>query len=325
MLCLGIETTSHTFGAAVVDENCRILSNEKHTFTSEKEGIAPQLAKEHHLQWKDTVLENALKKAGIALDKINLISVSNAPGLPPCLVVGLNFAKDLARKNKIPVIGVNHCIAHIEIGKKLTEAKDPIIVYASGANTQIVGFENGRYRVYGETLDVGIGNALDSFARAMGIGFPGGPIIDQMYFKGKNYIELPYTVKGMDLTFSGLVTAAEQKIGKADKNDLAYSFMHNAFAMLAEVTERALAHTEKKEVLLTGGVAASKALNEVMEKMCENRKAKKFVPPVSVSVDNAAMIAWLGIIMNKGGVKQDINKLDIKPRERTDQIEVTWF
>jgi len=325
IICLGIESTAHTFGIGIVDSKCNVLANEKDMYTSEKGGIHPSEAAKHHADVKKTVLQNALNKAGVSLNGVDLISIAQGPGLPPCLLAGMNFAKEIARANNLPLLGVNHCIAHIEIGKKLTKARDPLTVYASGANTQIIGFENGRYRVYGETLDVGIGNALDMFARYLGIGFPGGPVIDEMYFKAGKLIELPYTVKGMDLTFSGLLTAAKQKIGKVNENDLAYSFMHNAFAMLSEVAERALAHTEKKELMLTGGVAASRALNEMMEKMCLQRHARKVVPPKSLCLDQGAMIAWQGILEFNAGKKQELNEIDIKPLQRTDQVEVNWL
>ncbi|MDP6670623.1 MAG: UGMP family protein, partial [archaeon] len=152
-----------------------------------------------------------------------------------------------------------------------------------------------------------------------------GPKIDEMYFKAENYVKLPYSVKGMDLVFSGLQTAAEQKIGKVGQEDLAYSLMHNAFAMLTEVSERAIAHTEKRELLITGGVAASKALREMMGTMCKEREAKMFVPPVGVCVDNAAMIAWLGIVMYTAGSHTKVEKSGVLPKQRTDDIKVNWL
>jgi len=222
------------------------------------------------------------------------------------------------------LVGINHCIAHIEIGKKLTGAKDPITVYVSGANTQIIGFETGRYRVYGETLDTGLGNMLDSFGRSIGIGFPAGPKLDEIYRQKKGYIELPYSVKGMDLVFSGLQTAAEKLVGKVAQADLVYSLMQNAFAMVTEVSERALAHTGKKEILLAGGVAASPILQEMMDKMCRERKARMFAPPRGVLVDNGAMIAWLGLLEFKHGLETKGKASLVQPRQRTDDVEASW-
>ncbi len=328
MICLGIESTAHTFGIGIVSNSeggCEILANEKKSFTTKAGGIKPREAADHHLANAKLVLESALEKAGLAMKDIDLVSFSQGPGLGVCLQVGATAARALSLKHNKPLLGVNHCVAHIEIGKALTGAKDPIVCYASGANTQIIGYADGRYRVYGETLDIGIGNLLDSFGRALGIGFPAGPKIDEMYFKAKNYVKLPYSVKGMDLVFSGLQTAAEQKIKGVEKEDLAYSLMHNAFAMLTEVTERAMAHTEKKELVITGGVAASKALREMMGTMCKEREAEMFVPPVPACVDSGLLPAWLGIVEYKSGIQMKLEDSVVKPKERTDQVNITWI
>jgi universal protein Kae1 len=322
--CLGIESTAHTFGAAIVDEKCKILSNEKNVYTTEKGGMIPRELAEHHYKFAAEVVQTALSKANTKIEEIDLVAFSQGPGIGNALRCGAVAARQISLLNNVPLIGVNHCVAHAEIGRKLCEAKDPVLLYASGANTQIICFENSYYRVFGETLDIGIGNFLDSFGREVGLGFPAGPALDKMYFEGKNYIELPYTVKGMDLAFSGLFTAAKNKIGKVEKEDLVYSALHNAFAMLTEVTERALAHTEKKEVILGGGVGCSKALQEMVSKMCEERGARLFVPPNSVMVDNAAMIAWTGILMHKRGNKTEIKDSAILPKQRTDDVKVNW-
>ncbi len=270
------------------------------------------------------MIEVALKKANLKIKDIDLISFSQGPGIGQALRVGAVAARTLALAHKKPLLGVNHCVAHIEIGKALTGANDPIIVYVSGANTQIIGYEEGKYRVYGETLDIGVGNLLDAFGRALGLGFPAGPVLDKMYFEKKKYVPLPYTVKGMDLAFSGLQTSAEQKIGKVQKEDLAYSLLHNAFAMVTEVSERALAHTEKSELLLTGGVAASKALREMLQKMCNARSCKFFAPPFEACVDSGLLPAWLGLIMHKAGNRMNVENSVVNPKQRTDQIAVNW-
>lgn len=325
MLCLGIESTAHTFSVGIVDEKCRILTNEKDSHSTVEGGLIPRDLAEHHVKVAKNVLEASLKKAKIKIEDADLIAFSQGPGIGPALTAGAVAARTLSILYNKPLLGVNHCVAHIEIGKRLCKAKDPLVVYASGANTQIIGYESGRYRVYGETLDIGIGNLLDSFGRNLGLGFPAGPKIDEMYFKGKNYIELPYSVKGMDLIFSGLLTAAEQKIGKADKTDLSYSLMHTAFAMLTEVSERALAHTEKKELLLTGGVAASKALQKMLSEMCKGRGCKFYITPREVAVDNGAMIAWQGLIEYKAGKRMELEETKVNQRFRTDQVEVNWI
>jgi N6-L-threonylcarbamoyladenine synthase len=252
--------------------------------------------------------------------------------LSPCLLEGLRFAKELSLRLKKPTVPVNHCIAHLEIGR-ITGAKNPVMLYVSGANTQIIAYASGKYRIFGETLDIGVGNFIDTFARYAGIGFPGGPKIQELAEKTdkKNYIELPYKVKGMDVAFSGMLTNLRQKLEskKYPLSDLAFSLQETAFAMLVETAERALAHTGKTELLLGGGVACSKRLQEMAEKMCSEReeKVKLFVPENSLLVDNGAMIAYLGEIMFRKGIKTDYknaDKLDIKPRQRTDEVEAKW-
>ncbi|MCR4334913.1 MAG: KEOPS complex N(6)-L-threonylcarbamoyladenine synthase Kae1 [archaeon] len=324
MICLGIESTAHTAGIGIVNEKGEVLANEKDTFTTEEGGMIPRELAEHHAEKFPTVLKNAFEKANLKWKDIDIISYSAGPGMGPALSVGATLARLLALLHNKPLVAVNHCVAHIEIGKEKTGCKDPLVVYASGGNSQIIGYETGKYRVYGETLDIGIGNLLDSFGRQMGLGFPAGPIIDKMYSEAKNYIELPYSVKGMDLNFSGLLTSAKQKIGKVDEKDLAYSLMHTGFAMLTEVTERALAHTEKKEVLLVGGVAASKALQKMINEMCKERGVKMFVCPTPLAVDNGAMISWTGILMFKAGRKTEIEKATTNQKFRTDLEEINW-
>ncbi|MCH7902443.1 N(6)-L-threonylcarbamoyladenine synthase Kae1 [archaeon] len=325
MICLGIEGTAHTAGIGIVDEKANVLANERDAFTTEEGGLIPRELAEHHVEKYPEVLRRAFKVSGLSWKDIDVISYSAGPGMGPALSTGATLARYLSLLHNKPLVAVNHCVAHIEIGKEKTGAKDPLVLYVSGGNSQIIGYESGRYRVYGETLDVGVGNLLDTFGRKMGLGFPAGPVIDKMYFEAKNYIELPYSVKGMDLNFSGLLTQAEQKIGKENKTDLAYSLMHTAFAMLTEVAERALAHTEKKEILLTGGVAASKALQKMVGEMCESRGVKMYVCPIPLALDNGAMIAWTGLIMAKNGRTVSIEKAKTDQRFRTDLETITWL
>jgi len=265
-----------------------------------------------------------MEKAGVSWKEIDCVAFSQGPGIGSALSIGAVTARMLSLVHKKPLIGANHCVAHIEIGKEKTGAKDPLVLYVSGGNSQIIGYESGKYRVYGETLDIGVGNLLDTFGRALGLGFPAGPVIDKMYFEAKNYIELPYSVQGMDLNFSGLLTSAKLKIGKADKTDLAYSLMHTAYAMLLEVAERALAHTEKKELLITGGVAASKALQKMTKEMCDARGVEMHVCPVPLAVDNGSMIAYLGAIMAKAGIETKIEESKTNQKYRTDLAEIRW-
>ncbi len=355
---LGIESTAHTLGIGIVKDG-KIIANEKDSYSTKQGGIIPMQAAKHHEKAFNNVLKRALSKAKIKLNDLNFISFSCGPGLSPCLLIGLKKAKELSSKSKKPLIPVNHCIAHLEIGK-ITKAKNPVMLYVSGANTQIIAYASGKYRIFGETLDIGVGNFIDNFARYAGIGFPGGPIIEQLAKESKtppayskkssskistkgNYIELPYKVKGMDIALSGILTNLKQKIEKIEEvspsqkfkqskvnyniNDLAYSMQETVFAMLVETAERALAHTGKNELLLGGGVACNSRLQEMCEIMCKERGCKLFVPDKSLLVDNGSMIAYLGEILykNKNFIfPKNITNVDIYPRQRTDQVEITY-
>lgn len=322
MICLGIEATAHSFGVGIITEKGEVLVNLWDMYKPPKGwGIEPIKAAQHHMKVCRGLLKKALAEAKLKLDDIDIVSFSQGPGLPPCLNEGLKFAKSL----KKPLYGVNHCISHIEIGRLKTTLKDPVTLYVSGANTQVLAFAEGRYRCFGETMDIGIGNALDKFGRGSGLEFPAGPKIEQLARKGK-YVELPYVVKGMDLSFSGIVTAALQKFKKGEKlENLCFSIQETLFAMLTEVTERALAHTGKNEVLLTGGVAANSRLQGMLEIMCRERGARFAVVPREFSGDNGLMISWTGILAQKSGQKPlNPAKADILPRQRTDDVEVRW-
>jgi N6-L-threonylcarbamoyladenine synthase len=319
MICLGIESTAHTFGVGIV-KNKEILSNEKSVYIPKKgSGIIPRDAAQHHAENASVVLKTALEKAKLNMKDIDVIAFSQGPGLPQCLRVGAVVARVLSLKYNKPLIGVNHCVAHIEIGKISTSSKDPVVLYLSGGNTQVIAFAGGRYRVFGETQDVPIGNSLDMLAREFGLTMPGGPQIEKLAKQGK-YVELPYVVKGMDLSFSGLVTEAIRKYNKGiKKEDIAYSFQETCFAMLTEVTERAMAHTDKEEVLLVGGVAANKRLQEMLKIMCEERGANFFVVPMEYSGDNGSMIAATGILHNSPIL---IKQSGIRQKWRVDEVDI---
>ncbi len=322
-MIIGIETTAHTFGVGVVRKG-KILANVRDMYKPASGGIVPMDAAKHHREVANIIFQEALEKAGVGDKDIEAIAVSNAPGLAPCLLAGLEFAKRKARTLDVPLVPVNHCIAHLEIGQH-EGAKNPVLLYASGANTQIIAFAAGKYRVFGETLDMGIGNFIDSFARHCGIAFPGGPEIEKKAKQSTNYIELPYSVKGMDVSFSGILTKLKQLFDKGSKiEDLSFSLQETCFAMLVEAAERALAHTGKKELVLGGGVACNSRLQEMCRIMCEERGARFFCPAREFLTDNAAMIAFTGEIMFKAGVKEKPETVDIKPRERTDDVGVVW-
>jgi len=315
-MIVGIECTAHTFGVGIVKKG-KILANIKDMYKTSKGGIIPTESARHHRDVAERIYSDALEKAGISEGEIRAIAISNAPGLAPCLYEGMNFAKRKAKELGVPLVGVNHCIAHLEIGKS-AGASDSVLLYASGANTQIIAYTAGKYRVFGETLDIGIGNFIDKFARYTGMGFPGGPEIEKIAKNGK-YIELPYSIKGMDVSFSGMQTKLQQLYDRGTRiEDLSFSLQETAFAMLVEAAERAMAHTGKKELVLGGGVACNSRLQEMCRIMCSERSAKFFCPPKDLLVDNGAMIAYLGEIMFDNG--DYIENVEVKPRERTDDV-----
>jgi len=332
MLVLGLEGTAHTFGVGIVDDKGNVLANARDMYKPTAGGIHPTEAGKHHSDVAENVLQRALDDAKIDWNNIDFIAFSAGPGLAPCLRATLEFAQELAKKHDKSLLPVNHCVAHVEIGRQFTGATDPIVLYVSGGNTQVIGYAAGKYRVFGETLDIAIGNAIDTFIREAGGGFPGGPIMEKLAAdarakKGENaYIELPYVVKGMDLSFSGIVTAALQRLKTSSLEDVCFSFQETCYAMLVEVTERALAHTGKNECLLTGGVAASKRLQEMLRMMCEERGARFFVCPSEFAGDCGANIAWAGLVAAKSGQKLlEPSEADFNSRWRTDEVEVTWL
>lgn len=299
------------------------MSNEKEVFTPLVGGIRPREAAEHHAQKCDSVVKRALSTAGLKLGDIDLIAFSQGPGIGTCLRVGSTAARTLALRLNKPIIGVNHCIAHIEIARRECHVYDPVTLYVSGANTQVIAYEEGRYRVFGETLDMGLGNFIDAFARLAGIPFPGGPVIEERA-KGGSYLPLPYNVKGMDVTLGGIFTNLKSRLKKDKLTDLCYSLQETCFAMLVEVSERAMAHCSKQELILTGGVAANNRLREMCDIMCKERGGKFFVPEKKYCVDNGGMIAATGILMFNSGIRHKIEDTKINQKFRTDDVDVIW-
>lgn len=325
MIVLGIESTAHTFGASVIKDK-EVLSNERKAFTTQSGGMILHKVSTHHTDNCDLVVKKALEVANVTIEDIELISFSQSPGLGNCLRVGAVAARSLALRYDKPIIGVNHCVAHLEVGKMQTDVQDPVLLYASGANTQVIALEGGKYRVFGETLDTGIGNFLDTLARNMALGFPGGPKIEMLAKESDKLIEQVYSVKGMDVSFSGILTNLTRlfESGEESKENIAFSAQEYTFAALVEVAERALAHTGKTELLIGGGVACNKRLQEMCQKMCDDRGCKFYVLENQFNVDNGAMIAWLGLCEYKAGKRQSIEDTAIDPYLRTDDVEVFW-
>ena len=325
MITLGIEGTAHTLGVGIVDSERKVLANVLDMYRPPEGGLHPREAANHHADVVSPLILKALEEANVSMKEIDVISFSKGPGLGPCLRVAATAARSLSLLLDKPIIGVNHCVAHVEIGRATTGCTDPALLYASGGNTQVIAFANGKYRIFGETLDVGIGNMLDKLGRELGLGYYAGPTIEKLAKDGDKLLELPYSVKGMDISFSGIMTAALSLKKKGHRlEDIAFSIQETCFAMLAEVTERAMAHVGKDEVLLGGGVAQNMRLREMIGEMAKERGAEMFVPDRRLCMDNGAMIAWLGNLMYSSGVRMSIDDTTVEQRFRTDEVEVTW-
>ncbi len=329
MLVLGIESTAHTFGVGIVrDEEPYIMANERDTYVPKEGGMKPTDLLYHHASVAPSVIRSALKKASVSMKDIDYIAFSMGPGIGPALRVGATVARALSLRYGKPLVPVNHGIGHIEIGFLTTKVKDPLILYLSGGNTQIITLYKGRFRVFGETLDIALGNLMDTFSRDAGLAPPyivnGKHVIDLCAEKGKKIIDFPYVVKGQDMSYSGLLTAAKNALKSNDIGDVCLTLREVAFDMLLEATERALALSGKREILIVGGVAASGSLRRKLEELGRDWNVEIKVVPSEFSGDNGAMIAYAGMLEAKAKISVEVEKSQVKPRWRVDEVEVKW-
>lgn len=315
MITLGIECTAHTLGIGIFNGS-RIIANESSTYSKKFGGMKPSDAADHHSRVLDGLVRTAFSSAVLNQSDIGLIGYSKGPGLAPCLRIGRTGAFLLSSILKIPIIPVHHSVAHIEIGVHICGFSDPLVIYVSGGNTQLLVRQKNHYAVLGETLDIGLGNAIDMIARSMGLEKAHGGEVERLAEKG-SYTELPYTVKGMDFAFSGLATRCEQLLSKYSKEDISYSFQETAFSMLCEAAERALMFSKKKEVLLCGGVAQNRRLQEMIGKMCSENNISFGTPSDEYNRDNGAMIAYAAHYLHaKYGSAYPDDEITIKPKYR---------
>ena len=330
---IGVESTAHTFSFGLVTDEGRPHKSYSALYRPEEGGIHPREAADHHSNLASELISRLMKEEGLQPDDVTAIAYSQGPGLGPCLRVGANVSRALSQQWNIPLVGVNHCVAHIEIGRNQTGCVDPVLLYVSGGNTQVIARAGERYQVLGETLDIGIGNMLDKFARTQGLAFPGGPKIEQLArdWHQKNpeadvdLVELPYSVQGMDLNFSGLLNAAIQKVKEGfELGAVCWSLQEHAFAACIEVAERALAHSGKSELLLGGGVACNERIREMARVMCEQRGSVGTWPEKQYCIDNGTMIAELGRRMLETQNPTNLDSSEINPSLRTDHTIVTW-
>ncbi len=326
---LGIESTAHTFGVGIIDERLNIMSDIRYQYKPpEGMGIEPFMAAEHHSGIASRAVSEALDEASIKIGDIDAIGYSMGPGLGPCLRIGATVARVLSYRYGIPLYPVHHGIGHIELVKSMYRLKNPLILLISGGHTVITAYKDGRWRSYGETLDITIGNLLDVFAREAGLGFPGGPKIELLAREGRNYIELPYTIKGSNFQFSGLLTKAVQllKEGK-DLNDLAYSLQETAFSIVVEAVERAIASMKSDidSIAVTGGVASNDELYKKLSLMANNHGLNVYRLSKRLNGDNGVQIAVVALKMYLNSLPPiDVEKAIIRQRWRFDEVDIKW-
>ncbi|KAK9288580.1 hypothetical protein L1049_017039 [Liquidambar formosana] len=333
MIALGFEGSANKIGVGVVTLDGTILSNPRHTYiTPPGHGFLPRETAQHHLQHVLPLIKSALKTAEITPDEIDCLCYTKGPGMGAPLQVAAIVVRVLSQLWKKPIVAVNHCVAHIEMGRIVTAADDPVVLYVSGGNTQVIAYSEGRYRIFGETIDIAVGNCLDRFARVLGLSNDPSPgyNIEQLAKKGEQFIDLPYVVKGMDVSFSGILsyieatTVEKLKSNECTPADLCYSLQETLFAMLVEITERAMAHCDTKDVLIVGGVGCNERLQEMMRIMCSERGGRLFATDDRYCVDNGAMIAYTGLLAYAHGVSTPLEESTFTQRFRTDEVQAIW-
>ena len=327
MLGLGIESTAHTFSCAIIEmkgKKGKILSDVRKIYLPPNgEGIHPREASRHHVENSSDVLAECLKEAKSEINDLDIISYAAGPGLGPCLRVGAVVARSLASFYKIPIYPVNHALGHIELGKLLTEAKNPLVLLVSGGHTMLLAFLNKQWRVFGETLDITLGQLLDQFGRSIGFASPCGKNIELLASQSSNYIPLPYSVQGNDVSFSGLLSATKLA-AKKNKIDACFSLQETAFAMICEAVERALSFTSKKELMIVGGVAANKRLSEMLQEVCSRHKCKFFVVPMRYAGDCGSQICWTGLLESRVKNGASIEDTFVTQSWRLDSVSIDY-
>jgi N6-L-threonylcarbamoyladenine synthase len=324
----------------------QILSNLRHTFVSPPgTGFLPKDTAAHHRRWVVRLVKQAMKQANIKLEDVDCICYTKGPGMGAPLNAVAVAARTLSQLWNKPLVGVNHCVGHIEMGRAITGAENPVVLYVSGGNTQVIAYSAQRYRIFGEALDIAVGNCLDRFARVLNISNDPAPgyNIEQMAKKGKHLIELPYTVKGMDVSFSGILASVEELVRKLEKSqssdtpwldaesgepitreDLCFTLQETVFAMLVEITERAMAHVGANQVLIVGGVGCNERLQNMMGLMASEREGSVYATDERFCIDNGIMIAQAGLLAWRMGFKTGLEESTTTQRFRTDEPLINW-
>ena len=323
-LILGIESSCDETAASVVKNGRTVLSN---VISSQIEihklygGVVPEIASRNHIERINQVIQEALDEANVTLDDIDAIGVTYGPGLVGALLVGVAEAKAIAYARNLPLVGVHHIEGHVSANYIEHPDLEPPFLCAivSGGHTHLVIVKDyGQFEILGRTRDDAAGEAFDKVARAIGLGYPGGPKIDKLAKEGNpDAIEFPRAKIGenpYDFSFSGVKSAvlnylngAKMKGEEVNRADIAASFQKAVVDVLVEHTMQAAADFGMKKIAIAGGVASNGALRAAMEKACTDRGYKFYRPSPIFCTDNAAMIAVAGYIAYTHGVRGDFD------------------
>ncbi|XP_070514103.1 probable tRNA N6-adenosine threonylcarbamoyltransferase isoform X2 [Cardiocondyla obscurior] len=244
VIAIGFEGSANKLGVGIIRDE-HVLSNVRRTYiTPPGIGFLPRETAQHHRKHILHLLQKALDNAKISLKDVDVICYTKGPGMGAPLTVAALVARTVAQLYNKPMIAVNHCIGHIEMGRLITGTENPTVLYVSGGNTQIIAYSRQRYRIFGETIDIAVGNCLDRFARLLKLSNNPSPgyNIEQLAKKGKKLVPLPYVVKGMDVSFSGILSFIETHYDEWLRTDftcedLCFSLQETVFAMLIEITD----------------------------------------------------------------------------------------
>ncbi len=328
LIVMGMEGSANKIGVGLVDDTGAVLSNPRRTFiTPPGTGFQPRETARHHQDNVLDLVEEALREAGLSWKQVSCIAFTKGPGMGAPLRSVAVVARMLSQLWRVPLVGVNHCVGHIEMGRMVTRAENPVVLYVSGGNSQVIAYAENRYRIFGETIDIAVGNCLDRFARIIGLSndpSPGYNIEQEAKKSSGKYIPLPYAVKGMDVSFSGILSFIEAEAKQHSAADLCFSLQETVFSMLVETTERALSHTGATQVLIVGGVGCNIRLQQMMEQMLKARGGSLCAMDDRFCIDNGAMIAWAGLEAFRSGERTELPDTWVTQRHRTDQVYVNW-
>ncbi|MBT5014256.1 MAG: tRNA (adenosine(37)-N6)-threonylcarbamoyltransferase complex transferase subunit TsaD [Rhodospirillaceae bacterium] len=341
MIVLGIETSCDETAAAVVDDNGRVLADVVLSQIEEHRpfgGVVPEIAARAHMETIDSLVHQALGDANIGFDDLDAVAATGGPGLIGGVIVGVMTAKAVALATGLPFIAVNHLEGHA-LSARLVE-KDRVdfpylLLLVSGGHCQLLSVEGvGRFRRLGTTIDDALGEAFDKTAKMLGLGYPGGPLVEKAALNGDaERFSLPRPMKGRpgcDFSFSGLKTAVRHAaealpagpLQGGDVADLCAGFQTAAAETLVDRTQNAIdiftaEHGQARTLVIAGGVAANGALREKLGRLADVNGFQLIAPPQRLCTDNGAMIAWAGIERIKAlGMDGATDGLDFNPRPR---------